>query len=334
MAVTALKKLQIGKESAFGTSVAATAVLLGTVIDAQPIQDVAFPSEERGILAKNIRSYVQKRMATAKIDTEATYEQIMYFLAGLKGSVAATTVTGVSTWLYARNLAARNFPQFYTLEYGNDQQAYKLTSALMTSLDLSLSAGAPWKLSASYDAQDMATTTFTASLSQPVVETALGGLTKLYFNVPAVSPTWGSAVASTLIDASIKLKTGNHVKHFADGQLTPSSYGEDELEGSFDLTFEFNTAGVAERAAFDALAGGVTTTRLIRLASAGSNIPASTPTTAKSFTLDFAGVYNKVEPLGNRDGNQIIKISGMIVYDPTWAKDILATVVNGVPTLI
>ena len=92
MALTAFRKIQIGKEAAHGTLVAADAKMTGTMT-MTPAIGYHRPKDENGSLALNRRSVSINQRTNLRFDGDATYQNILYFLAmALKGSVAPTAL--------------------------------------------------------------------------------------------------------------------------------------------------------------------------------------------------------------------------------------------------
>ena len=90
--IKALRKIQLGQETAAGTAVAATQLWRGVGMIADE-REVIFPEEDIGYLSGVDRTYVPKVLASIALgDTPATFEQFPYILeAGVKaiGSGAA-----------------------------------------------------------------------------------------------------------------------------------------------------------------------------------------------------------------------------------------------------
>ncbi len=80
MSISALKRIQVGREATAGTKVAATAKLMGT-LTLEELMVLHRPDEERGSLADRHRTVLVGESVEAKFEGDLTFEQIMWWLA-------------------------------------------------------------------------------------------------------------------------------------------------------------------------------------------------------------------------------------------------------------
>jgi len=93
MALTAFRRIQIGKEATRGTGVAATKKLVGT-LTMTPSITMHSPVDERNSLAEFRRDVPVAQGATLRFTGSAIYQQLVDFLGmALKGSVAPASAT-------------------------------------------------------------------------------------------------------------------------------------------------------------------------------------------------------------------------------------------------
>ena len=181
--IRALRKILIGKENMnvppyLRVPVDATAMLVGTA-NMSLEQGIFMPNEyETGRLASFERSSVIARDARLSFEADATYEQLMYFLEmGVKHTVHSNenyrdaydltrandrnlsrvsyADNSVTTWVYAPNYVRSNIPRTFTMEYGDDVQAYQTAYCGIRQLELSGQVGDIVKISADMFGRDM-----------------------------------------------------------------------------------------------------------------------------------------------------------------------------------
>lgn len=328
--VRALRKIQLGVESAKGTAVAATALWRGQgVIEDQT--EVMFPEEDIGYLSGIDRSYIPRNLAAITFEqTPATFEQLGYVLdAGVK------TVSGVQdgagsdyTYTYTFPTSAANSIKTYTIEGGDDQQAEEIEFAFVKSFTLAGAAGEAWTVTADWAGRQVSTASFTGSISVPTVEEILFQKGKLY--IDAIGGTIGSTQkSSTLLNAELAVTTGWQEYFTADGNLYFTGHKSTKPEVLLTLTFEHDGTSVAEKANWLA-----ETARLIRILVEGSTV--STPGTTyskKTLIIDLAGKWERFEALDEQDGNDIVTGRFRAAYDPTSASFAEIVVVNELSAL-
>lgn len=326
MGLTAFRRIQLGKETAPGTAVPATAKLMGFNLKA-PLADrqIVQPEEERGSLAGAFRSYTQSVGWTgATLSGDATFEDILYLLAmAIKGGVVPTGTGTAKTWAFEPSLTAANNPDTFTLEFGDDTQAYEAEYVLATSLEISGGVGQALKCSANLVGRQLTATTFTPALADRVVESALAAKTNLYLDDS------GGMIGTTLVPSTLLDWTWRLPEHFVtiahQGSLYFTAVREQKMKPTLEMTVEFNTGVAALRAKYLA-----ETRQLVRLKAEGSEVETGTK---KSLSIDGAYKIIDLDVLDERNGADIVKLTLHGEYDPTWAKLFKVEVVNGVSTL-
>lgn len=329
--VKALRKLQMGVETTAGTAVVATALWrgLGTLEDQREVVHV---DEDVGYLSKIDRVYTPKLLAGLTMDdTEATYEQLPYVLAaGVENIVTGVAdTTGGSGKLYEYNFpttAARS-TSTYTIEGGDDNQAWEMEYAFVKGFTLSGVPGEAWKVTADWVGRQLTKCSFTTSITPPTVEEILFSKTKLY--IDTVGGTMGTTVkASTLLGATLTVDTGLREVFTGDGQLYFTFTKEVGPEITLDVTFEHDSTAVAEIDAFRA-----ETPRMIRLLAEGATLTTAGTFSKKTLRIDVAGKWESFEKLGETDGNDIVTGTMRVRYDVTAGKYCDILVVNQLTAL-
>jgi hypothetical protein len=322
--VTALRKIQIGKESTKGTAVPATAALLGdlTMDEAHTIHR---PEENRGNLASYTRSVKVGTEAKLSFQGDATFEQILYWLhMGMLGNVTPTGAGSAKTWLFTPDMDGAGVFDSFTIEHGNNIQAYEAEYCMASAIEIAFAMNAPTTIKVDIFGRQKTAVSFTTALTPPTVETILGQKWKLY--IDAETGTMGATeLAAHLIAASYKINTGLSPRHYGDGNLYFTRYFEGKKSVELKLTLAFSASAETERTKFDG-----STLRLVRLQNIGSLISGSD---YKKLTLDFCGIYTSFPPLSDRDGEEIVEITLQSQMGSTYTKLFEAAVVNAVAAL-
>jgi len=318
MAITKLRKLQLGRESTAGTPVAATTIYRAPASSIVADQERVIPDENVGYLGPIDRGYFPSIGATYEMpESEATFEQILHLLEAGVQTVSATANGGTTTayvYTYAMPTTAQNTIKTYTLEVGNDQQAYRMGYGHVETITLSGVPREAVKVSAMWRGQSKMANAFTGALSLAAVEEILFGKGKLYLD-DAGGTLGGTLTSATWMGFTMEVNTGWRAQWTGDGALNFSfikNIGPD-ITGS--LTLEYNATGVGAETAF---AAG--TTKLVRMDFDGSTLSGSGGTySTKKYRVDLAMQITSVDPLESRDGNDIVTVNFRAVYNATAA---------------
>lgn len=329
MGSTALKIAQIGKESTFGTSVAATAKLMGlTALGATPQVTVKQSRYMQGDFAPAHTARITDSRAAAQLAGDFTFEEMPIFLtASVKGGVTGTGATADKTWTFPFPLTASPAVDLRTLEVYDGSQEYELTSSFIESFTLSGSAANDGlvQFTTNWLGQKITKSTLTGSLPNRSVETlAVGSMALKIDDFGGTIAT--TNLAATLIDFNFQYNTGIHFKKFADGSVNPSAIGYGVPSATLSITAEFNASAITELDKY--LAG---TGRLVELSGTGSVVGSG----VKTLKLQTAGDITGVSELwGDRDGNTTIQFTHTMRYDAgTFANFAKIIVINGIATL-
>jgi hypothetical protein len=325
MGTTALRRVQFGRESTWGTSVAAAAIMSGienfsfkpnvTNFQVRTLDGTLSPSQQV------VKTYED---GMAKISGYFTPEDFIYILdSGVRGSV---TPTGAGPYIYTYNFptTANGAPRFRTLEFYDGSQEWEMAGSIVKSF--SLTGG---------DGNDSFVAFDSEWVGRSVVASTLtGALSNRAFNVLAANNTsvWSddfggtigtTALTATLISWEFTCDTGLHLKKFKTGAVTPDSYGFGPMEVGLKFAVEYNATGHGEIAKYVAGTG-----RLIRLRTTGPN--------STQLTIDFAGDITDISELWqDRDGNTTAELTLKARYDAgTFANYCQIVVQNGVATFV
>lgn len=322
MGLSALYKLQAGVETTWGTAVAATAKWYAeNIFGLRDAQAVIQAMEQRGSLAMSRRSYIPRnQIESNSFDAEVTFEDLPFFL-NMAMIQAAITGAGPFTYTHTPATLAANTPRFYTVEFGDNVQAFKAAGVLLKNLELSGKEGETWKVKADAFAKSIVTATFTGALADRVVVPALAEMTTLFMD--DTGGTIGTTQKSaTLVEWSWKLGDHFYPVFYQDGALTASTFGEKRFRPELELTAAFNSGANTLRTKY--LAG---TRQLVRLRVTGA--------ASRQITID--GAYQILEDplvLDERDGGETIaKLKLGAEYDSTDALYSSIVVINNVSAL-
>jgi len=159
-------KLEAGQESTAGTAVAATTKVPSLKFHpGMGYLNIVQPEEERGNLAMYHRNYVASQLVEGALEGEATFEELTIPLCmsieDINGA-ATTTAWGASyDWVFEPSWTSTNTPGTWTLEFGDDVQAYETAYVFGTDLNISGSTEEAWQVSCNVVGRAIDTCTFT-----------------------------------------------------------------------------------------------------------------------------------------------------------------------------
>lgn len=333
MGTKALRHIQLGAETVEGTAVAATTIWHGpgTMED---LSEVVFVNEDVGYVSKSDAAYSPKKGARFTFEeTGCTFEQLPYLLAASVESVVTGAADGAGTskiYQYDFNTTSVQAIKTYTLEGGDDAESEEAEGAFVESFVINGRGGDTWMMSANWLGRQVTTSTKTGALSIPVVEYAIFGKTKLYLD--AIGGTIGTTqLTGTFLGFELRVTTGHAFKYSGDGNLYPTIryFNGDSYSVELDITFEHDATGVARKVDWRAL-----TPRLLRIQCEGAAVGTpGTTYTYKTIRIDCAAKVEKVDPIGNQEGNDILVVKYRSRYNPTAAKHMQIIVVNELVSL-
>ncbi len=299
---TAFRRIQGGLESVRGTGVAADKVFLGT-LTMTPTVTFHRPVDERNSLAEFQRSIAVSQMTRMRFEGDATYDQLIDWLSmAVRGAISPATVeTTGRVWTFTPNTTSKNVQDSYTLEYGDDVQAWDSAFVICDNLEIAIALNEVVSVRADLFGKFAAKTSFTGALSAPAVTEIVANHAKVY-----IDGTWanlGSTEVPTLLaGATIRLPTGIAPARYADGSLDFSAVSESKTHLEMDLDLINSTAGITE---YDAYVAG--TDRAIRIELTG---PIAVGATPYLLTIDCFGRYvSEPELFGDREGENLMRLS-------------------------
>ncbi len=324
----AFRKIQIGVESTHGTAVAATEVMLGT-LSVKPSDQVWHkPEQDRGVLAMNVETpfEVSKEI---ELDFEGElYDSLLVLLAsiGIRGNVTPTQPDDSGEpnhylWLFEPTLTSPNTPdatngiETFTVEYGDNIQAYEVEYLFLTSLEISGTVNEAIMVSATFMGRQVGEVSFTGSLSAPSASYFAFNNSQLYID------TTYANLGTTAKTGVLRAFTWTYESMFtplfaADGSLFFSGIKEDKKKIDLELTFwRDDTITEAEFDKYQAQ-----TTSYIRIALNSDTEMDSGQDNPEYVYLDGAFKYTEFPAIDDESGTSVITVTAESFYDVTSSK--------------
>lgn len=296
MGTTALKRLQFGRESTWGTGVAAAAIMSGvTDYSFNPGITTALKRYLAGSFTPAQTAALVRQEPSLKISGDVTPEDIVYLLDScIKGSVSPS---GSNPYVYAFPFPTTSAPALRsrTYEFYDGSQEWEMAGGLVNKLTFKGSDGAE---NVTYEAEligkQITASTVTGALALRAF-TVFPTLTSAFYIDAAAGTIGTTATNATMIDWEYSIDMGLHTKFFQDGGTVATSYGYGVPKVMLKCSLEYNATSHAEMTAHLAA-----TPKLLRIKLNGA--------TTQTMFLDIAGVATSVGDLyGDRDGNTIIE---------------------------
>ena len=297
MGALAQRVVQFARETVYGTSVAATAIMSG-------VEDFTF---DPGIVMRPLtymdgtQAMNQKMVKVAELPSctiRGIYspEDSLYWLdSGFNLGVVSGAGPYVNTYSAPVTTTAQAV-RGRTLEFYDGQQEYEMSSGYVSAFTISGADTDVWRFTTNWFGVQLTASTITPALSMRTFNVFPTASTLVY--VDDLGGTIGTTLSvATVISWELAVNTGLHGKVFQNGTLLRAAKGIDRLGGTLKLTLEANATGVTE---LGKLLSG--TGRLVRIKSA-------TVATALA-QIDFCGVYvDGSGQWGNRDGNTTLSLT-------------------------
>ena len=328
-----LSKLQLARETTSGTPVTtATSKLTGLYkIEQQEMRTKVRPQELRGSMAKFFRTITTGKIQNLNVEGTTTFEDFPYFLnMGLKGmGTAAPTSDGGTppayTYAYTPTLTDQDVPDTYTIQFGDNLQAYYAEFCFVKTLSLDVQIDALTKMTASIVGRQRTAQAFTGALNDRTTEDLIANNFIVYLD--DTGGTIGTTAFSTGVVGLTWTMSNFMPDKTIDGTTVFTGTVEQPLSAEVTMTVELNTAGQAKLAKFTG-----DTRQLMRLECSGAAIHGAVK---KRLRLD--GAYNITDwgPIGSADHNgiQTVQLKFTGEYDPTATLIASAEMVNALSAL-
>lgn len=322
---TVSQQIQVGVESTYGTSVAANKLLTALGFDPSP-QTNFTQFAPTGFKYDSIVALLQE-WTQFSLSGYPTYTEIVYPLSSVLVAATPTTTTGVTTWIFAPATGAPDTVKSFTIERGSSVAAEKFTGGIISEFGINFSPTNS-NLSGSGIGKSITTgITMTASPTSVALVPVLPIQVDVYYD--STQGALGTTKLTRVMSAAWKI-TNRQGPLWVLNSANSSFVAVVELKPTMtiELSVEADTAGLGPLA--DARAG---TKKWIRIKATGGNIPASTPTTPYSITIDAPVQVNSISNMGDQDGVYKIDYVFDLLHDTTFGKAVSVTVVNDITAL-
>jgi hypothetical protein len=341
-AYKAFRRIQAGLEGTPGTAVAATEILYGVLSTFESGDVLHQPEEDRNSLARYMADdlFVGEE---AKIvwAGDVNFRHLAWVLGmALRGNITpsqpdSSNEPNAYLWTYNPALTTSNTPDqtngidTYTIEYGDNLQAYEVEYCFATKLAISGAPNETCKFSLDITGRQRSDVTFTGSLTAQSVQRAPFNLAKFYID------TAGSSIGNTQKTGLLKAFTWTLDTKFApvytaDGNLYFASLTEDRKAPELSLTYVRGSDADSERTKYENR-----TTSFLRIQLFGGTELDSSQSNPPYLALDTAVRYRTWPTFGDDNGLATVQVVADAVYDATWAKSfqvLLFTDLSALPT--
>jgi len=337
MSAPILGKMQIGKETAHGTAVAATKMLFATQGPIPSDRKVTALSPDIGKNVETTGRMLQGVLAQDSLTFDQLYFGILpTLLSGLlKGGVTPVEQTvgeGDYLWDHTPGLGDTddNTPNSFTLERGDNIQAVQIAHVMFKSLKLDWQVNqdggeSSVKASVDYFGKANVNHAFTAGLSVPTFIPLNGKLCQVYFDT-LMADVGDTEISDFLRSGSLEI-SGGLVPDFNGGASEEfTSFHQGPISAMLTLTVKRGAASEAMRAA-------INETRACRLKFNGPQIGDGVN---NMLQFDLFGYVDDVVPLAQTDRNKSANLDTMVlhsIYDPISGKVIVPQIITDIATL-
>ena len=324
-------KVQAADEATAGTAVAATAKwnafsLRPTIGDRTIVQ----PVEDRGSLAMAHTGYTTQLTASlGDLAGDCTYEDVILPALMSLESITPTQPNSATDpneylWTFEPSWTAANSPKTFTIEWGDDVQAWETEYCFATGLTISGNANEAWQVSAPLMGRQNSTTTFTGALTDRSLERAIFNKGTIYID-DAGGTIGTTQFACDMVNFTWTLPTHYSSFYGAGGQLYFCGLAEAKVQPTLSMTVVMDS-GQATLMTTDYTAE---TVQLVRVQTTGATMDNN----AKYIYIDGAYRIVNISEIGNQGGLSIVTMTYSGEYDSTWAKMFQLSVLNGVSAI-
>jgi hypothetical protein len=318
---------QTGKESAAGTSVAATRQWYGQGTGEITIDDNL--AEHRGNRGTRTQlAHVTSTGVAVDIAYQAdnqigvAYDELIYPMSQLKGGVTGVGGAADKTWTFAPSQTGANAQESFTIEVGDDIQEIEFEYSQMSDFTIAASQdpSSVTQFSANWFARQPTKSTKTALAANLGVRIP-GQLWKIRFASAQSGLTGASDVLNFLQDFSITHQTGLVRRFYQDGLLY---FGQsvESMEQTATVTLHVEHTAQAYTEFYDKKRAG--TPDFLQLKALGPTLGGSN----YSAQLQYGVIWTDVKPLTSEsDGINLMEVTGKSFIDPTWATNFNAVIV-------
>ena len=324
MPLSAFRNIQIGREaSQGGGEVAGDTQLIGT-LTVTPSVGLHMPQDERGSLALHHRDATTNWITRLRYQGDATYEQILHFLAMTLDSDTVNTPVGSNKardYNFVTSVAAANAQDSYTFEYGDELNEFTTPFVVCTSFELGFSMGAPVSLTADMFGQIAQDKASAGAIASPNVNEILSDSARFYVNTTFAN-IGNTELNAILVGGTIRFNSGLVPVRYADGTSAVavtdsgstvevaqySKVKETRRAHSMDLDIITDANGINQ--VYEAYINRADRAIRIQFTQTGDDkkIDDTTSDTYRHLAIDMFGRFtSEPELFGERDGENMIR---------------------------
>ncbi|RJX20820.1 MAG: hypothetical protein C4570_03425 [Ammonifex sp.] len=317
------QKFQFGVEAVNGTAVAADTMLLADPKALKPDRAPVQIPAALGVRGMSSDEVIYQYLVQDTLRFTTGYFQALplLFSCGLRGGITPVEQTvSQADWLWAflPSLTGSNALNSFTLEEGDDTQAYETEYCMFERLRISgqiaqtQGGESPVAIEVDYFGRQHTATTFTPALTAPSAEYMTAKTARLYLDT-AWAGIGVTEKTGVLRGFDIEILTGAHPKMLGDANKYFNTHGQGFISAMMALTLE---RGATSDALWDAMRAK--TFQAARLLLTGSQIGTGDN---HSLSIDVGGIFTEAVPMAQEDrGNNIDTFVLASKYDATGAK--------------
>jgi len=329
-------KVQSYKEVTRGTAAAATAKLMAYHLRPKVgDRSIVQPVEDRGSKFGAFRGFsVRKQADMGNLETGdsgLTFEDVLYpLLMAVKGGVTPTTPDPTNAasgrlWTFTPTSGSADNPDTFTIEWGDDVQAWESEYCFGTGLTISGRVNEAWALSMPMVGRQHTAGEFTGALSDRTVESVITNLSKLYMDDS------GGTIGTTQISSAFVGFEWNLGDHFypvftGDGNYYFTTHAEKKVFPKLNLDIIVDSTTKA----LITTKYTTPTVQLVRVDGLGTLIGG---TIYNRVQIDGAYRIMDISSLEEEDGLSRVRMSLAAEYDSTYAKMYEISAQNTIATL-
>lgn len=249
--VQVFTRFDVGKETVRGTPVAPTRKLYGECTGVlAPDFGLSFHEGEnsgrriRARRATSLSEDVALKFKT-KADGGIGYDDLVVPFSQLKGGASGVGGGADKVWTFTPSLTAANNPESYSVDVGDDVQAWRVQYGMMSRWKLSSALGQATMLEADWFGQRAVKSAPAAPAGNSAVKIP-GDLWKIRFATTFAGLGAASDVLAFLVGWDLEVFTGLVWEHYMDGNPFGSQHVETDIAGKLTLTVASTALAVSE----------------------------------------------------------------------------------------
>lgn len=325
----AFRKIQISNvEGTPGTAEAAVEPLYGILSQVYADQVWHKPDQDRGVLAMNYETPFEVSRLVELEMTGELYDRlaVMMFSNAIRGNVTATQPDNINEpnhylWTFEPGLTTANTPDItngidtFTLEYGDNVQAYEAEYIFTTALQITGSVNEPVTFTWTINGRQVSEASFTGGLTSQAAVYFPFNRAKFY--VDSSYANLGNTQKTGMLRAfTWTYETGFSARFAADGNVYFSSINEARKQVNLDLTYyRDGTNSEAEKDKYEAQ-----TSTYLRIELLGETEMDSGQGNPPYIRLDGAYKYSEWPAVEDEDGTAVATVTAQSFYDATASK--------------